>query len=122
MTNNILLENLLPENSKYFFEDNNWIIQTSDPDIVSSGKTLEQSIQNYWAQWGMDAADFLLSDRENELRDYKRALQSIAYSYIEMSIDKAGFQRDDYVKKAREILNKYSTITSPTISIIERDF
>jgi hypothetical protein len=122
MTNNILLENLLPENSKYFFEDNNWIIQTSDPDIVSSGKTLEQSIQNYWAQWGMDAADFLLSDRENELRDYKRALQSIAYSYIEMSIDKAGFQRDDYVKKAREILNKYSSLTSPTISIIERDF
>lgn len=122
MTNNILLEKLLPENSKYFFENNKWIIQTSDPDITSSGKTLEQSIQNYWAQWGMDAADFLLSDRENELRDYKRALQSIAYSYIEMSIDKAGFQRDDYVKKAREILDKYSSITSPTISIIERDF
>jgi predicted RNase H-like HicB family nuclease len=122
MTNNILLEKLLPENSKYFFEDNNWIIQTAEPDITSSGKTLEQAIQNYWAQWGMDANDFLLSDRNNELREYKRVLRFIAYGYIEMSLDKAGYQRDEYVKKAKEILNKYYSIASPPISIIERDF
>lgn len=122
MTNNILLEKLLPENSKYFFEDNVWIVQTAEPDITSSGKTLEQAIQNYWAQWGMDANDFLLSDRNNELREYKRVLRFIAYGYIEMSLDKAGYQRDEYVKKAKEILNKYSSITSPPISIIERDF
>lgn len=118
----ILLENLLPKNSKYFVENNIWIIQTSDPDIVASGNTLEQSIQKYWAQWGMDAADFLLSERDNELREYKRVLRSIAYSYIELSLDKAGLQRDEYVKKTKEILNKYSTITSPPVSIIERDF
>lgn len=121
-TSDILLEKLLPENSKYFFEDNNWIIQTSDPDITSRGETLEQSIKNYWAQWGMDAHDFLLSERENELREYKRVLASIAYSYIELSLDKAGLQRDEYVKKTKEILNKYSNITSPPVSIIERDF
>lgn len=122
MMTDILLENLLPKNSKYFVENNIWIIQTSDPDIVASGNTLEQSIQNYWAQWGMDAHDFLLSERDNELREYKRVLRSIAYSYIELSLDKAGLQRDEYVKKTKEILNKYSTITSPPVSIIERDF
>lgn len=121
-TSDILLEKLLPENSKYFFEDNNWIIQTSDPDITSRGETLEQSIKNYWAQWGMDALDSLLSTPDDELRDYKRVLRSIAYDYIELSHDKAAYQRDVYVRKAKGILDKYSRITSPPISIIERDF
>ncbi len=124
-TVNIDIQKLLPENSKYFFESNTWIVQTFDPDITASGRTIESAIQHYWAQWGMDAYDSLMSapNEDSELSDYRMTLRKIAYSYIELSHDKAAYQRDDFVKKAKETLEKHrKNISSPPVSVIERDF
>jgi len=117
---------LLPPNSKYFNEQGKWMVQSDDPDILASGDDLETAIQNYWIQWGMDTYEKLIAvktDKDHELEDYKRSLRFIALSYIELSQDKAAYQRDDFVKRARQTLDKYSKIyRSPPVGIIERDF
>lgn len=125
-TVNIDIKKILPHNSKYFVKNEKWYIQSIDPDILASGDNLETTLQNYWIQWGMDTYENLTSvktDKDNELEDYKKTLRSMAYSYIELSHDKTAYQRDDFVKKAKEILEKYrKPISSPPISVIERDF
>ena len=126
MNHTVDITKLLPPNSKYFNEQGKWIVQSIDPDIVASGDDLETAIQNYWVQWGMDAYEHLIAvktDKDHELEDYKRLLRLIAYSYIELSHDKAAYQRDDFVKKAKETLEKYRKIySSPPVDIIEIDF
>lgn len=126
MNHTVDIEKLLPPNSKYSNEQNKWIVQSVDPDIVASGDSLEEAIQNYWIQWGMDSYEHLIAvktDKDHELEDYKRSLRSIAYSYIELSHDKAAYQRDDFVKKAKETLEKYrKLVSSPPVDIIEIDF